>query len=392
MSLAQKYRDRFAAQRGSLTIYLAVAAAFHGGIMAGSIVPWQPLEPPNLAVEPIEPIEFVYLETETEAAQNSDRRSNIDAIAGGEAKPNLPIAAGKPGIEESLKENSTADNKSIASLLPPPVPAGRIVPASSAANSDRGKATETETEAKPDSVATPPQPTSDPSNAPNPEATEAAEAPNVAPANSNDSAFAGLPQLEADSFSPNSVAADTEFNPLEQTESSESDLPDQPVPSQTSNLPTSNSPVSDLPTSTDESTEQTAAPFQAALNLGREFAGIANSNRTATNELGIDAEQDTIWGDYLAEMNQQIEQQWQRIQVNVDVTRSVKVRFTVNQSGELSDWEVTQPSGLAIADEAAVQAIQQSAPFEPLPPAANQQPLTRTLTFYYSIRQRESIQ
>ncbi|MBD2067863.1 TonB family protein [Leptolyngbya sp. FACHB-671] len=392
MSLAQKYRDRFAAQRGSLTIYLAVAAAFHGGVVAGGIFPWQPIEPPNLAVEPIEPIEFVYLESETETKQNSDRRSNIDAIAGGEAKPNLPIAAGKPGIEESLKENSTTDNKSIAPLLLPPVSPGRIVPASSPANSGQGKATETESEAKPDSVATPPQPTSEPSDAPNPEATETAEAPDIAPASSNDSAFAGLPQLEADSFSPNSAAPDPDFNPLEQTVSSESDLTDQPVPSQTSDLPTSNSPASDLPTSPDQTADQTAAPYEAALNLGQEFAQIANSNRTASNEFGIDAEQDPIWGDYLAEMNQQIERQWQRIQVNVDATRSVKVRFTVDQSGELTEWEVTQPSGLAIADEAAIQAIQQSAPFEPLPPAANQQPLTRTLTFYYSIRQPESVQ
>ncbi|MBD1998114.1 TonB family protein [Oculatella sp. FACHB-28] len=385
MSLAQKYRDRFAAQRGSLTIYLAVAAAFHGGMVAGGILPWQPIEPPDLAVEAIEPIEFVYLETETETEQNSDRRSNIDAIAGGEAKPNLPIAAGKPGIEESLKENSTTDNKSIAPLLPPPVSPGRIVPASSPANSGQGKATETETEVKPDS----PQSTSELSDTPNP---EAAEAPDIAPANSNDSAFARLPQLEADSFSPNSTAPDPGFNPLEQTASSESDLPNQPDSSQTSDLPTSNSPASDLPTSPDQIADQTAAPFEAALNLGQEFAQIANSNRTASNEFGIDAEQDPIWGDYLAEMNQQIEQQWQRIQVDVDATRSVKVRFTVDQSGELTEWEVTQPSGLAIADEAAIQAIQQSAPFEPLPPAANQQPLTRTLTFYYSIRQPESVQ
>jgi TonB family protein len=379
MSLAQKYRDRFAAQRGSLTIYLAVAAAFHAGMMAGGSVSWQPMEPPNLVVEPVEPIEFVHLEAETETEQNSDRRSNIDAIAGGEAKPNLPVAIGKPGIEESLRENSTPETKSVAPLLPAAAPPGRIVPASSPANTDNEKATETEPDIKP-SVAALPQPTPEPLNTPTPETTEA---PAVAPSPSTDSAFASLPQLEPNLSPPDSLAADTDSNPSEQVELPEPEGSVQPNPAQPTNLPTADSP---LPTN------QVALPFAAALSLGHEFAEIANSNRTAANELGVDAERDPIWGDYLAQMNQQIEQQWQRIQVNVDVTRSVKVRFTVDQSGELTEWEVTQPSGLAIADEAAIQAIQRSAPFEPLPPATNQQPLTRTLTFYYSVRQPESVQ
>ncbi|NJO49580.1 MAG: TonB C-terminal domain-containing protein [Leptolyngbyaceae cyanobacterium RM2_2_4] len=102
---------------------------------------------------------------------------------------------------------------------------------------------------------------------------------------------------------------------------------------------------------------------------------------------GVDAEQDPILGEYLAEMDQQIKQQWRQIQVDVDADRSVEVRFTVSQQGELVQWEVTQSSRLAIADEAAVQAIQRSAPFEPLPPEANREQLTRTLTFHYSIRQ-----
>jgi hypothetical protein len=108
-------------------------------------------------LEPVEPIEFVYLETETETDQPRDRRSNIDAIAGGEAKPNLPVAIGKPGIEESLRENSTPETKSVAPLLPAAAPPGRIVPASSPANTDSEKATETEPEIKPSVAALPPK-------------------------------------------------------------------------------------------------------------------------------------------------------------------------------------------------------------------------------------------
>lgn len=366
MSLAQKYRARFVAQRGSLTIYLAVAAAFHGGMIAGGVVSWQQTEPPNLAIEPIQPIEFVYLETE-EADSESDRRSNLDAIAGGESQPDLPIATGKPGIEESLRENSATDNKAIEPLVSSFVPPGRIVPASSAVQDDRTKAAQTQANVKPE-VAAPPQITPEPS--PSSDSTEI-DTPSAAPADVSDSAFAELPQLEPELFSPDSLLMDSDFSAAEQGVPSESAPLEQSIPSES------------LP----PATEPFAPPVEAALSLGREFAGIANSNRTAANELGVDAEQDPIWGEYLAQMNQQIEQQWQRIQVEVDVTRSVKVRFTVSQPGELVELEVTQPSGLAIADEAAVQAIQQSAPFGALPSTANQQQLTRTLTFHYRVRQ-----
>jgi TonB family protein len=365
MSLAQKHRDRFAAQRGSLTIYLAVATAFHGGMMAGGILPWQQTESPNLAVEPIQPIEFVYLETEAESDQDRDRRSNLDAIAGGEAKPNQPVAIGKPGIEESLRENSTTGNKIVAPLAS--VPSGRIIPASSAVPDNSTKAVEPEADVKP-SVTPAPQQAS-PRHSSNRGVPEASDAASTA---SNDSAFADLPQLEPDLFFPDSTRMTDPSTSSERSELSESTLPEQPAPS---------------PAPAPAPATPSTVPFEAALNLGRELAEIANSNRTAANELGVDAEQDPILGEYLAEMDQQIKQQWRQIQVDVDADRSVEVRFTVSQQGELVQWEVTQSSRLAIADEAAVQAIQRSAPFEPLPSEANREQLTRTLTFHYSIRQ-----
>ncbi|NJL38020.1 MAG: TonB family protein [Leptolyngbyaceae cyanobacterium SM1_4_3] len=364
MSLAQKHRDRFAAQRGSLTIYLAVATAFHGGMMAGGILPWQQTEPPNLAVEPMQPIEFVYLETEAELDQDRDRRSNLDAIAGGEAKPNQPVAIGKPGIEESLRD-STTGNKIVAPLAS--APSGRIVPASSAVPDNSTKAVEPEADVKP-SVTPAPQQASPPHSSNR----GVLETSNAAPTASNNSAFADLPQLEPDLFSPDSTRMNTDpSNSSERSALSEATVPGQPASSQSPSTAATPSAVS----------------FEAALNLGRELAEIANSNRTAANELGVDAEQDPILGEYLAEMDQQIKQQWRQIQVDVDADRSVEVRFTVSQQGELVQWEVTQSSRLAIADEAAVQAIQRSAPFEPLPPEANREQLTRTLTFHYSIRQ-----
>jgi TonB family protein len=379
MSLAQKYRNRFAAQRGSCLItYLAMAAAFHTSLIAGGTVPWRPKEPLTLAVEPIEPIEFVYLEEATETDPNSDRRSNVDAIAAGQSKPNLPIETGKSGIEESLAENS--EEKPITPLVQVPGTLGIRVPTPATAG---GKAAETETAEKPDPAATPPADVPQPRQTPN---FSAPTLPDLKPSNADipgtaspgldDSAFADLPELAPDLFSMETGdAADAHSNSatelLEQPELSESSPPTEAV------LPSPSAPTS---------TDPTIAPFEAVLSLGREMAGLANTNRTRAGDPSVDAEQDPTLGEYLAEMNQEIERQWRRIQVEVDTTRLTRVRFTVNPLGELVEVELAQPSGLAIADEAAIQAIQTAAPFDPFPPNATQPQITRTITFNYSVR------
>ena len=51
-------------------------------------------------------------------------------------------------------------------------------------------------------------------------------------------------------------------------------------------------------------------------------------------------------------------------------SRRVKVIFKVHSQGELSDLRVEGSSGVAIADQAALQAVTNAAPFRPLPPGA----------------------
>jgi TonB family protein len=43
------------------------------------------------------------------------------------------------------------------------------------------------------------------------------------------------------------------------------------------------------------------------------------------------------------------------------------VTFRINKGGELSDLSIDHPSGLAIADQAALKAIENAAPFRSLP-------------------------
>jgi TonB family protein len=51
-------------------------------------------------------------------------------------------------------------------------------------------------------------------------------------------------------------------------------------------------------------------------------------------------------------------------------SKRVIVVFKVHQGGALSNLKISNGCGLAIADDAALQAVQHAAPFSPLPPGA----------------------
>ncbi len=109
----------------------------------------------------------------------------------------------------------------------------------------------------------------------------------------------------------------------------------------------------------------------AELNQGLTPNGLQgrfNPNRSGPGA-SVDAAQDP-WGGYLASLNRAVDQNWQR--VPVAATSRTRVRFRVNQAGELFDLQVLESSGNDRADQAALQAVQAAAPFAPLPPNAEQ--------------------
>lgn len=94
------------------------------------------------------------------------------------------------------------------------------------------------------------------------------------------------------------------------------------------------------------------------------------------------AKRDEIWGDYMAQLNRQIDRQWQ--QLAVEQSYVTKVRFTLNPQGQLIDLRITQSSGSTAADQAALEAIRRAAPFSPLPPQGQQKRLIVHFTFTYN--------
>lgn len=119
-------------------------------------------------------------------------------------------------------------------------------------------------------------------------------------------------------------------------------------------------------------------------SLRQEWEGILNSNRTAEGTIGIDAVRDEMWGEYDAQLRREVNQHWQRIDVDVD--RQVKVRFTIDRQGRLQQLQILKSSGSAEADEAALAAVRLAAPFQPLPIKATQQLLQINFTFDYIAR------
>ncbi|MBD2464883.1 TonB family protein [Oscillatoria sp. FACHB-1407] len=306
MHLARRYRLKFAAQRSDrFVLYLATAVAFHLGLMAVGIQVWR-VEADQVATDPPQSIEFVYLEGESGEPNEIGQLSNIDTQAGGEHQSGLAIAAGKP---EEFKPPEAESSKP----LTPSSATGAYVPTYSQTN-------DSEKELDSDSVEkTEPTPSASP--IPSQRAASGVVAPPV-----NPSPLPAKP--EAPSPEPSLSAA---------------------------------SPVPPLPTLSPDASAEPGVP-----SPGFGLDGLFNPDRTAVNRPGINTQRDEIWGDYIAALNETIYQHWRS--TNPDVTRETLVRFEIDRQGRLvSEIRVTQSSGSDLADQAAIAAVENTAPFAPFP-------------------------
>lgn len=71
------------------------------------------------------------------------------------------------------------------------------------------------------------------------------------------------------------------------------------------------------------------------------------------------------WMTYVTAVNRQVMKQW--AQIPVDNGQPVKVKIAIAASGELLSAQVAESSGAPNHDNAAIEAVQAAAPFEPIP-------------------------
>lgn len=80
------------------------------------------------------------------------------------------------------------------------------------------------------------------------------------------------------------------------------------------------------------------------------------------------AQADVDFGPYMADLQRRIKRAWFPPKGNE--SKRVVVVFKVHRGGELSHLRLDKSSGVAVADEAALKAVENAAPFRPLPAGA----------------------
>ena len=147
-----------------------------------------------------------------------------------------------------------------------------------------------------------------------------------------------------------------------------------PVPSNPKNLGQSRTRLNGRTPSQARSSPKTGAAslLGGTLNVssqnyrGDDLAALPNSNRDHQATSGIDARsQDIDLTSYLKKLQQCVQQEW--LPGLSDSDRRTVLNFTINRSGQVSNLNIAQTSGFSLTDEVALNAIQRSAPFAPLP-------------------------
>jgi len=82
----------------------------------------------------------------------------------------------------------------------------------------------------------------------------------------------------------------------------------------------------------------------------------------------LEAEKDVDFGPYMADLQRRIKRAWFPPKGNE--SKRVMVVFKVHRNGTMSNLRLQRSSGLAIADQAALKAVQNAAPFRQLPDGA----------------------
>ncbi|MGP1384709.1 MAG: TonB family protein [Thainema sp.] len=354
MTLAQKYRTQFTTRQADrFVLFLATAVVLHLGAIAVGVNLLQALLPEPKAEEDVVPIEFVYIDAPDPQSSPppTQRRSVINTTL--DTAPEVTAQKPDAGKPSPLAPKATTDptpkpissgTRPINATQPNRKPVQQTVPSVTPLPSAAPKAS---SEPDPDKAPSAVPPANNPQT-PTLPASPPPAAPNTLPKPPDESTALSTPQMA----------------PLPKPETS-------PSPSLS---------PSELP-------EVTPSPAPAAESGfdGTGLSGTPRASQSSPDTTSIAAAQDQVMGAYQQAINQRIEQYWQ--EVPVTVSRQAKVRFVVDREGNVIQVELTESSGLAAADEAAIAAVRAATPFNPLPELYEAETLAIRFTFNYEVAQ-----
>ena len=96
------------------------------------------------------------------------------------------------------------------------------------------------------------------------------------------------------------------------------------------------------------------------------FSPEALTHETVLNPGQINALRDVDLSAYFAEIKRRVKQNWNPSYSSQEQT--TYLTFNIQKNGQITDLQVTKSSGSATLDRESVAAVQNSAPFDPLPP------------------------
>ncbi len=101
---------------------------------------------------------------------------------------------------------------------------------------------------------------------------------------------------------------------------------------------------------------------------GEGARGNPDANNNPHGRPSLDAQKDVDFGPYMADLQRRIKRAW--FPPKGQESRRVVVIFKIHSDGSLSHLRLDHTSGMAIADQAALKAVENAAPFRPLPSGA----------------------
>ena len=350
---------------------------------------------PNQEITQEIPIEVVEVPpNKTDIPPQTSLRATKDSIAGGKALPERPVSAMKSANPTGHKASSESSFD-----LTPSSPAEVFQPERQQQKTASPNLSRQQLQLKPRKTVSVPATTAQvpnfrkiavaPTTTPSPALLKKI-APLTTPLVSNPKQTAPAPTttVKVPNFKKIAVAPTTTPSPAPLGKTALERATTLPVPSNPKNLGQSRTRLNGRTSSQARSSPKTGAASLLGGTLSvssrnyrsDDLAALPNSNRDHQATPGIDARsQDIDLTFYLKKLQQRVQQEW--LPGMSDSNRRTVLNFTINRSGQVSNLNIAQTSGFSVTDEVALNAIQRSAPFAPLPTGYSKNYINIEFTF-----------
>ena len=339
-------------------------------------LPIPALTTPPTQYDPVE-----YTLSNASKPPKTERKSNVNSVAGGRRNPKLAVSPGRPSAAktQSQKASKQPAAKSEAEAAPKEAPRQpkrpRIELPKPRPVVVRQKPPEPRPEPKPRPVVVrqkPPEPKPEPKPVPKQEEPKPLLRQDPEPVSKPQPKVPETPKPKPVETPPQPVASKPEPvptptppQPSQQTE---------PAPSEEAPQPrtTRRSAVGGSGLEEGRKTRKSSSSSLGGLSSRSSGSGpggvgnsdVFNADRNGPGE-GIDAAKDVDFGPYMAELQRRVKRNW--IPPEQGNSRRSVLRFSISRNGEISNLRVGKSSGNPDSDAAAMDAVRRAAPFRTLP-------------------------